>query len=145
MRHDQQGFSSEFVRLEHSGRTAKLLISLSYTDIDAVRITAPKGMSTDGGSIPARLWRLISPPYASEYLRAFVIHDYVCDKATLEAQEGKYWEAVITRQEGDLLFKEMLLYLGCSRFKTYLMYKGVRVGAKSLNKYRPKKDEKKMK
>ena len=147
MRHDQQGFTSKAIHLEHEigGVNAILTRSLTYIDKDGVKHTAHTPMPTDGGTIYRFFYRIIGPPYASPYLGAYIIHDDKCIKAKSLAIAGLYGEAVVERQEGDLLFEEILEFLGCPSIKRKLMYKGVRVGAKSLNKYRPKKDEKKMK
>jgi len=128
MRHDLQGFSTDEVCLAHKGKLATLLKSVAYTDEDGVRIKARAGMFTDGGSIPRALWDTIGPPYASKYLRAYIIHDKLCGDANhLAANDHEAGKEL--RLEADNLFREMLRFLGCNRFKAWLMYRGVRLGA----------------
>jgi len=132
MRHDLQHFSSDEVCLSHKGRDAVLLKSLSYTDTDGVRVTARVGMPTDGGSLPRAFWDTLGPPYASKYLRAYIIHDKLCiDSHHLNQDDHE--GAIELRKEADELFREMLLFLGCPPAKAWLMYQGVRIGACSLN------------
>ena len=133
MRHDLQGFSHKEVCLAHTvgKKTAKLMRGLSYVDKDGVRYCSPARMTTDGFSIPRAFWRVIGPPYASEYLIAAVIHDQGCNYAH-ELNKTNHEEAVKYRKEIDELFREMLIFLGCNRFKAWLMYRGVRIGARSM-------------
>lgn len=142
MRHDKQGFDTEHTDLRHGiSKCAILLKSMRYTDKDGVTYKAPAGMATDGGSIPAFFYRTISPPYASPFLRAYLIHDAICDTARHLWEGGDHEGAKILRKEGDVLFHEMLLFLGASKSKAYIMYAGVRVGALNLRNNKRAKPE----
>jgi hypothetical protein len=132
MRHDLQGFDKEiFLKFVSGEKNAILTRSFHYTDKDGVKYTAPAGMPTDGASIPRFFYRVIDPPFASPYLSAAIIHDKICDDARHLA-ENDYKSAKILRKEGDCLFREMLLFLGCPRVKAWAMYRAVRIGALNL-------------
>ena len=132
MRHDIQNFSTDEICLAHKGRNATLLKTVSYTDKDGIKYTAKRNMPTDGGSLPRAFWDTLGPPYASKYLPAYILHDHGCLEAH-ELNKTDHEEAVALRLEYDQLFLEMLKFLGCNRFKAWLMFKGVRMGARSMN------------
>jgi hypothetical protein len=134
MRHDLQSFSTDEVCLSHRGKYATLLKTVQYTDKDGVKFKAKTGMPTDGGSIPRAFWDTIGPPYASKYLPAYIIHDKLCMDSH-HLNDADHDSAVALRLEADKLFHEMLRFLGCSRIKAWLMYRGVRMGARSLKRY----------
>lgn len=133
MRHDLQGFSVDEVCLAHKGRTARLLKSVAYTDKDGIKVTARTGMKTDGGSLPRAFWDTLGPPYASKYLPAYTVHDKMCLDAH-HLNKTDHESAVALRLEADQMFREMLKFLGCNRFKAWLMYRGVRMGARSMKR-----------
>ena len=141
MRHDKQGFTSKTIHLEHLIDSTRAILgrSFTYIDVDGVKYTAHPPMPTDGGSVPKFFYRVIGPPFASPYLAAYIIHDWLCREAEKLAVNGFYYEAVVTRKEADLLFKEMLSFLGCNRVKVRAMYRAVRFGSGSLRKYKKKR------
>ena len=63
-----------------SARRVRLNADYCYTDLKGRRHTAKTGLISDGGTIPRFLWRLI-PPYASDYLPGFLLHDQFCKDA----------------------------------------------------------------
>jgi len=131
MRHDLQQFSTKTVCLAHTGRDAVLLKAIDYTDADGVRVKAPTGMPTNGGSIPRAFWDTIGPPYASKFLPAYMIHDKLCGDANHLASADAVFGRKL-RKEADKLFYEMIRFLGCNRVKAWLMYGGVRLGATTM-------------
>jgi len=124
------GFPGKIQLSHHTGqRYADLEAPFWYVDLAGRKHLAKQGMVTDGLSIPRFLWRLFGAPYASPYLAAGIIHDSYCKDARDIKHEGDITGAKQMRREADVLFREMLLYLGCGRVKAWSMYKGVRIGA----------------
>ena len=133
LRHDIQGFDKYvYLRHEPGAKKAVLQRDFHYIDQDGIKYTAPAGMPTDGGSIPVFFYRTISPPFASPFLPAYIIHDFYCDRARHLWEEGDIDGAKKLRKEADQLFREMLLHLGCPKWKAWVMYRGVRIGALNL-------------
>ena len=58
-----------------------LLERFWFRDPENKEWDAPKGMTTDGASIPRALWTLIGSPYTGNYRRAALVHDSACDLA----------------------------------------------------------------
>lgn len=75
-------------------------------------IQVPSGFVTNGADIPRFLWS-VYPPNQSDFMKAVVVHDYLCDK-------GKYSLA-------DQLFKEALQEAGAHRFTVFVFYTAVNV------------------
>lgn len=73
-------------------------------------IQIPVGFVTDGANIPRPLWA-IWPPNKSDFMKAVVVHDYLCDRE-------KYALA-------DQLFKEALQEAGAAGFTIWLFYTSV--------------------
>jgi len=73
-------------------------------------IQVPSGFVTNGANIPRPLW-VIWPPNRSDFMKAVVVHDYLCDR-------GKYLLA-------DQLFKEALKEAGATRLTVWLFYTSV--------------------
>ncbi|MCR6593631.1 DUF1353 domain-containing protein [Campylobacter insulaenigrae] len=76
-----------------------------------LKITIPKGFTSNGANIPRIFWSIF-PPNSPEYLSAVVVHDYLCQKSN---SRDDYKIA-------DLALKEAMQELGCSRFKTFVFY-----------------------
>ena len=108
------------------GGYAIVMAKLTYTDKRGRKHRTTVGMLTDGGSIPDRLYGVISPPYASKYLPAYLTHDEICQRA--RDIEEPYLRKQL-RLDADRLFLEMLTYLGAGAIKRRLMYRGVRIGS----------------
>ena len=114
------------------GRFAMLERDFAYIDQQGRKHIAPKGMKTDGGSIPRFFWRIVGSPF-TYCLPAYIIHDHYCSRAR-DIQDKKQMKQL--RKEADVLFNEMLLWLHenvkgihCPTWKRRLMYHGVRLGA----------------
>lgn len=88
-----------------SGNRYRLLAPFRYKNVQV-----PAGFVTNGANIPRLLWS-IWPPNKSDFMKAVVIHDYLCD---LE----KYRLA-------DDLFKEAIQENGASRFTAWAFYTSV--------------------
>ena len=103
----------------------------TYDNGDFVKyVTIPKGYVTNGADIPRFFWRLF-PPFSPEYLPAVIVHDYFCDEA--EKNHNNKQLAKNLYKFADTLFKESLLALGVSRWKTTLFYNAVRLHHKLKN------------
>jgi len=81
---------------------------------------APKGMTTDGASIPRALWTLIGSPYTGNYRRAAIVHDRACDLADNDSTK---------RSEADRMFYHACRAGRCSIWDATILYIGVRIGA----------------
>ena len=108
------------------GDYAVVMAKLAYIDKRGRKHRATVGMLTDGASVPDRLHGVISPPYASPFLPAYLIHDELCQRARDIPDKAMRKRM---RKDTDRLFLEMLTYLGAGRLKRRVMYRGVRVGA----------------
>ncbi|MCP4410913.1 MAG: DUF1353 domain-containing protein [Gammaproteobacteria bacterium] len=86
--------------------------------------TAPKGMETDGASIPRFFWRLVGSPLSGKYRQAAVIHD--------AGYLGvlRWWSGAVqknyTRKEVDDLFLVLMEALGVSWWRRRAMHLAVR-------------------
>lgn len=69
------------------GRNFEVVQEFTYVDPLGVRWTVPKGMKTDGASVPRWAWSIF-PPFAGRHFRAAVVHDYFCQT------KSKPWTAV---------------------------------------------------
>ena len=133
----RQGFSPLEVHLGHvvGDTVAHLTRGFHYVDADGIKHTSPARMMTDGLSIPRFLWRVFGAPFASRYLASGIIHDAGCIEAhRLNDDFNDYKGAVAYRLQYDKLFREMLLFQGCSRSRSWWLYQGVRIGARSLRR-----------
>ena len=131
MRHDKQGFDKEVcVKFPVGEEHGVLTRSFHYTDKDGIRHTAPAGMPLDGLSNPLK--HLLDSGFRSRFFGASVLHDSYCIIANHLWEEGDKAGARALRKEGDLLWKEMILFLGASRFEAWIYYRGVRIGAQKL-------------
>jgi len=76
----------------------------------------PRGFETDGTTAPT-IFRLFVPKFAPKYIRAVVVHDYLCS-------EKEY-------QKADRYFKDML-YTIDKNWKTRLMANAVKYYTKFI-------------
>lgn len=93
-------------------------------DMSFLGEVVPKGYITNGANIPRVLW-CFYPPFNPKYIKAIVLHDYLCDLA-----DGSLGVKRTSEKEGyeyaDLKLKEGLLSLGASSFTASLFYLGCR-------------------
>lgn len=73
-------------------------------------IQVPSGFKTNGADIPRFLW-VFWPPNRSDFMKAVVVHDYLCDKENYSL--------------ADTLFKEALQEDGASKFTVWSFYTSV--------------------
>ena len=135
----KQGFDSNpQIELLPDGRNAVLLADFHYTAASGLTHTAKKGLVTDGGTIRRIFWRVAGSPFTGRARYAYLIHDQGC-KDALKLMDGGYPDtARDMRRFFDLLFREMMEWLGCSRAEITIKYRMVRMGALFLKPNRPK-------
>jgi len=86
-------------------------------------VKVKKGFKTDLASVPKALWSIF--PNSGKYTEAAVVHDYMYYNA------GTYDKGF-----ADAVFHQMLCDSGLSKFKAYIMLKGVTFfGGSIYNKY----------
>ena len=82
-------------------------------------IAVPAGFKTDGASIPRLLWPIVGPPLRANYLRAAVVHDFLC----VEAYRQKSYTL---RAIADAVFLHLLADCGVGKIRRGCMYAAVR-------------------
>lgn len=79
-------------------------------------IEIPRLYRWDGASIPRVFWRLIGANGESDFLDASMVHDILCENKNIVNYD---------RQLSSMIFREILIGSGVSKFKANLMYKCV--------------------
>lgn len=74
-------------------------------------VVVPKGYICNGANIPRVLWRIF-PPHSPEYFAASVIHDWLCEQASSNADYKRADEALYRamRECGARKWKAVLFY-----------------------------------
>lgn len=93
-----------------------LVRSVSF-DVSGVTYIIPEGFEFDGASIPRFFWSYIGHPFSPRFVKASLIHDYMCN--------GQF-----DRKIADRKFKELLKEAGVPSWKASIMYSAVRGYAK---------------
>jgi len=95
---------------------------LTYEDDKlGIKVTVPKGQTTDFASIPRIFWPILPP--VGRYSRAAVVHDYL------------YRHGLFTRKDCDLVFLHAMEELNVAKWKRIAMYWAVRLfGAPAYKK-----------
>lgn len=95
-----------------------------------IQIIVPIGQTTDFGSVPQKLWWIISP--IGPATRAFVLHDYL------------YTVQTFTRLRADAILLEAMAVLSVSWLERSIIWLGVRAGGwAAWNKHAKENLEKK--
>ena len=81
-------------------------------------IEIPRGYKWNGANIPRCFWWLIGSMGESEFLNPSMIHDKLTERKCLIAYD---------RQLSSIIFRELLIASGVSKFKANIMYKSVDV------------------
>ena len=87
---------------------------LYYSTKDGAEYKVPAKTISDLGSIPKPLWPILP---RDEFPSSYFLHDYLC---------GQDW---VSRLDADKLLYEALIYSRARRWKAYVIYVGVRIGA----------------
>lgn len=95
------------------GRNMTLLEDFSYVDPEGVEWKAPKGLLTDGASIPREAWTIIGGPFEGPYRLAAVVHDAACNR------KDRSWESVHE------MFYQAMLTAHVDQVKAKIMYAAV--------------------
>lgn len=95
------------------GRHMTLVAPFEFVDTDGTSWPVPKGMMTDGASIPQIFWSVMGGPYEGKYRDAAVIHDYYCDVRI------RSWQTV------DRMFYDAMIASGVDKTEATLMYAAV--------------------
>lgn len=98
-------------------KTWRLLAPFSYVDPDNGRVEVPAGFVTDFASVPR--WPLTFALMGQYGHAAAVLHDWL------------YWTGSLGRQAADRVFLNALRSSGIARWRSYLMFAGVRIGGAS--------------
>lgn len=103
------------VKIYDENKTTKieLLEDLKFS-LKGKRFTIEAGFVSDGMSVPRILWRFIDPPITAETLVPSIIHDYL------------YKIKPFSRKEIDDFYVELLKKNDYSKFKIYLIKKGLK-------------------
>lgn len=95
-------------------------------DFEILSIKIPKGYKTNGANIP-RLFYIIYPPFIPKYLKAIVLHDYLCDLCDQTIPNDKFKSKSEGFKFADLKLKEALKQCSASAFTQNLFYICVRI------------------
>jgi hypothetical protein len=87
--------------------------SVEFT-VDGTPFTVPKGVKTDGASVPRAFWSIMPP--LSNYTNAAIVHDWLYQTKRID-----------NRKIVDKIFLYAMAYLGVSRWKRNIMYRAVRM------------------
>lgn len=86
--------------------------------VAGLRWSVPAGFVTDGASVPAVFWPLVSNPYAPSSLRPALLHDLHC------RSKG---QGILTSAQVHRIFYAGLLAEGCAPLRAWCMYVAVRL------------------
>ncbi len=103
------------------GRMWRLARNVTYRTASCGLLTIRRGFIFDWASVPRAFWR-IAPPAGDKrnpYGYAALIHDWLYVHQRIDG-EG------ISRAVADWIFREVLQYVGCTRWRCWLMWKAVR-------------------
>ena len=103
------------VEIQADGGNYRLLETRKvYIDLLGKDMIIPKGFVTDFASVPRFFWRLLPP--LGRYNLASLVHDFL------------YRTGDCTRAQADMIFYDLMEYLGVSYPVRLVMWLGVRVG-----------------
>lgn len=111
-------FKGKTVLERVDSETYKLKSSLTFENV-WIKVTVKNGLLSNGASIPQAFWSIIGCPMGGKYVGSAIIHDAL------------YGSHVLTREESDKLFIDMMEHNGVGKIKRNLMYWAVRVGGKA--------------
>lgn len=79
---------TEWLSENGEDRDMRLLEAFWYTDPDGRRWEAPKGVVTNGATIPRTLWSSVGSPFTGRYRRAAIVHDIALRKPGMVRDEA---------------------------------------------------------
>lgn len=92
-----------------------VVFTVNYLGMEYI-IEIEKGYRWNGANIPRCFWWLIGSMGENDFLDASMIHDKLTEKKCLVAYD---------RQLSSIIFREILIASGVSKFKAGIMYKAV--------------------
>ena len=93
---------------------------------DSGMYVAPKGLRSDGATVPRLLWRVVDPPFYTMMRPGVVLHDAGYSRCLLFIRDdGKRW-IVEDKSEIDTLLMYVGIWNGASEVKARLFHAGVR-------------------
>lgn len=92
----------------------KLAKPLIYINND-IEIIVKEDFKTDGASIPKTGWTIFGHPFQGEYIESAIVHDAL------------YSSQILTKEDSDMLFLEMLEEQKVNNLKANLMYSAVKI------------------
>ncbi len=106
------GFSSPSLIVQTTdGQNMILVEPFTFTQGDGTVHSFPKGMTSNGASVPRALWETLAP-FGSYWMAAFA-HDYLYRSSSLD------------KDTCDALFDEMMVALGVKDGVRKVLYDGV--------------------
>lgn len=96
-----------------------------------ITVEVPLGMVVDGASVPRALWTFMPPD--GLHRAAALAHDVAYETG------GRLLPRVfITRAQADLMFYDLMILAGVSKWRASIAYRGVRIGGgSSWDKHAP--------
>ena len=114
-------FSGKTILERINSREYKLRSTLIFENENYI-VTISDGLLTDGASIPKLFWSIIGSPFCGKYVGSALIHDAL------------YSSHIISKEESDLLFLDMMRENGVNEIKIALIYEAVKLfGNSSYN------------
>lgn len=101
--------------IERAPRGRYRLVSPLVAKVNGRVVEVGRGFVTDGASVPAFFWPLVSHPMAPSSLRPAILHDFQCRERLLDSK-------TVHR-----VFYEALLAEGCAWVRAWAMYTAVRI------------------
>jgi hypothetical protein len=115
--HPYGSFKGEIItKWDPGGRLMILVEPFGYVDPDCVEWSAPKGLITDGASIPRFLWTITGGPFEGYYRTASIIHDVYCITKSRPYQQVHKVFYNASRAAGEFHAKAWIMYEGVLRF-----------------------------
>ncbi len=104
------------------------LVEDFIVQIGQITCVAPKGLATDGASIPRFFWRAVGSPFTGKYRRAAIFHD-AAYKGMLRIMdsEGTEIKERLKRIEADGLFMCLMQADGAGKMLRWTIYRAVRM------------------
>jgi len=111
--------STPEVQYLHGGMRVRLLADFVYHDSTPRRWIAPKGLVSDGASIPREIWSTIGSPLGGPHFFGALLHD------------ARYRLGDCTKDEADLLLWDACLCGGCTELQARIIAQAVAVAGYS--------------
>jgi hypothetical protein len=123
-----QFLTGEIVPFDYDTETDSLVLrrEVVYIDDDGREWVAPRGMRSDGTSVPRPLWSLLGHPFSGVRLKPSLIHDSAYQCALPE--DATLWRAIRSpdRKAADDVYLSAMADEGDEQ--RYAVYRGVRFG-----------------